>query len=63
MVGNCSRNGLKSPTGVLSSLGGVEVIEGQSASENNVHSWSSSRNGEVCSTANDISPQVKPLYC
>ena len=63
MVGNCSRNGLKSPTRVHSSMGGVEVIEGQPTSENNVHSWASSRNSEVYSIANDTAHWVKPLHC
>ena len=63
VVGNCPRYGLKSSTGVISSLRGVEVIEDQSAYEIDVRGWTSSRNGEVLSTANDIAPWIKPLHC
>jgi hypothetical protein len=56
MVDNCSRNGLKSSTGVDSSLGGVEAIEDQSAYETNISGRTNSRKGEVFSTANDIAP-------
>ena len=62
MVNNSSRNGLKCSTGVLSSLGGVEVIEHETAYETNISGRISSRNGEICSSGNDIAPRVEPLH-
>ena len=62
MVDNCSRNNLKSSACVISSLGGVEAIEDQSACETNISGRTSSRNGEVLSTADDIAPWIKPLH-
>ena len=62
MVDNCSRNILKCSTGVLSSLGGVEAAEDQTAHETNISGRTSSRNGEICSIGNDIAPRVKPLH-
>ena len=63
MIDNCSRNGLKSSTGVVSSLRGVEAIEDKSAYEMNISGGTNSRNGKVLSTANDIAPWIKPLHC
>ena len=63
MIRNCPRYGLKSSTGVISSLRGVEAIEDQSAYETNISGRTNSRNGEVFSTANDIAPWIKPLHC
>ena len=63
MVDACFRYGLKSFTGVISSLRGVEAIEDKSAYETNISGRTNSRSGEVSSTANDISSWIKPLHC
>ena len=62
MIDNCSKNGLKNSTGVLSCLGGVEAVEDQTAYETNISGRTSSRNGEICSIGNDIAHRIKPLY-
>ena len=64
MVSNRSRYGLKSSAGVDSSLRGVEaIIEDKSAYETNISGRTSSRNSEVLSITDDISPWIKPLHC
>ena len=52
---------MKSSTGVISSLGGVEAIKDKPADEMNIKSRTNSRNGEVLSTANDTFTWIKPL--
>ena len=63
MVDNCSRDGLKSSTGIISSLRGIEAVKDQSAYEMNISGRTNSRNGKVLSTADDTSPWINPLHC
>ena len=63
MVDSYPRYGLKSSTGLISSLGSIEAIEDQSTYETKISGRTDTRNGEVFSTANDIAPWIKPLHC
>ena len=46
MVDNYPRYGLKSSTGVISSLGGIKAIEDQSTYETNISGRTDARNGD-----------------